>query len=74
MEVFIHRGSRSVNRTREKFHEDGPSGMGRVGAGGVFAQKSAIRESTHGVMEIIFRNFMADVRSDYKDLENIRAK
>lgn len=48
--------------------------MGRVGAGGVFAQKSAIRESTHGVMEIIFRNFMADVRSDYKDLENIRAK
>jgi len=74
MEVFIHRGSRSVNRTREKFHEDAPSGMGRVVAGGVFAQKSAIRESTHVVTEIIFRNLMADIRSKYRDWENIRAK
>ena len=48
----------------KKYHADGPSGYGRVFAGGAFAQKSAIRQSTHVVMENIFKEFMADFTSN----------
>lgn len=48
-----------------EYHADGPSGAGRAIMGGAFAQKSAIRQSTHVVMETIFKNFMDDVRAEY---------
>lgn len=48
----------------KKYHADGPSGFGRVIAAGAFAQKSAIRQSTHVVLENIFKDFMADVRTN----------
>jgi hypothetical protein len=51
----------------KKYHEDGPSGAGKVAMGGVFAQKSAIRESTHVVLENIFRKLLADIQAGYKD-------
>lgn len=50
----------------KKYHSDGPSGFGRVFAGGAFAQKSAIRQSTHVVMEKIFKDFMVDFASNYE--------
>jgi hypothetical protein len=50
---------------RNKYHADGPSGMGRVLFGGAFAQKSAIRQSTHVVMETIFKDFVDDVNANY---------
>src|SRR3972149_6319544 len=49
----------------KKYHADGPSGYGRVFAGGAFAQKSAIRQSTHVVMETIFKNLLEDIRKNY---------
>jgi hypothetical protein len=48
-----------------KYHADGPSGYGRVFMGGAFAQKSAIRQSTHVVMETIFKNLVDDINSNY---------
>lgn len=51
----------------KKYHADGPSGYGRVFMGGAFAQKSAIRQSTHVVMEDIFKRLMDDVRADYSN-------
>lgn len=56
-------GKRLVDR---KYHADGPSGFGRVILGGAFAQKSAIRQSTHVVMEKIFKDFMGDFRANHK--------
>lgn len=50
----------------KKYHSDGPSGFGRVFAAGAFAQKSAIRQSTHVVMEKIFKDFMVDFSSNYE--------
>jgi hypothetical protein len=49
----------------KKYHADGPSGFGRVFAAGAFAQKSAIRQSTHMVMENIYKNFLSDVQANY---------
>jgi hypothetical protein len=46
----------------KSYTEDGPSGYGRVFAGGAFAQKSAIRQSTHVVLETMFRKFVEDLR------------
>jgi uncharacterized protein YceK len=51
----------------KKYHEDGPSGAGRVAMGGVFAQKSAIRQSTHVVLENIFKRLLADIQANYRD-------
>jgi hypothetical protein len=51
----------------KKYHEDGPSGAGKVAMGGVFAQKSAIRQSTHVVLENIFKKLLADIQANYKD-------
>lgn len=56
-------GKQVFNKT---YHADGPSGYGRVIAGGAFAQKSAIRQSTHVVMENIFKNLMEDIQNNYK--------
>ncbi|MEK6758849.1 MAG: hypothetical protein AABY51_03680 [Deltaproteobacteria bacterium] len=50
----------------KKYHSDGPSGFGRVFAAGAFAQKSAIRQSTHVVMEKIFKDFMVDFASNFE--------
>jgi hypothetical protein len=52
------------------YHEDGPSGYGRVIFAGAFAQKSAIRQSTHVVLENIFKNLFADVQANYKNWGN----
>lgn len=49
----------------KEYHADGPSGFGRVFTGGAFAQKSAIRQSTHVVMETIFKNLLEDIRTNY---------
>ena len=51
----------------KKYHADGPSGFGRVIMGGALAQKSAIRQSTHVVMENIFTQFMHDVSSNFRE-------
>ena len=51
----------------KEYHEDGPSGMGRIALGGVFAQKSAIRQSTHVVLENIFKKLLGDIQANYKD-------
>ncbi len=51
----------------KKYHEDGPSGAGKVFVGGVFAQKSAIRQSTHVVLENIFKKLLADIQVNYSD-------
>lgn len=53
---------RTGNPEVKKYHADGPSGMGRVLAAGVFAQKSAIRQSTHVAMENIYKGLMGDLR------------
>ncbi|HBR18284.1 MAG: hypothetical protein A3G39_01885 [Deltaproteobacteria bacterium RIFCSPLOWO2_12_FULL_43_16] len=55
-------GKEVFNKT---YHADGPSGYGRVFAGGAFAQKSAIRQSTHVVMETIFKSLLEDIRKNY---------
>lgn len=65
--TFVIEDSKKRGVLRKKYHEDGPSEMGRVVAGGVFAQKSAIRQSTHIVLENIFKNFLADVQVNYKE-------
>jgi TolA-binding protein len=51
----------------KKYHEEGPSEMGKIAVGGVFAQKSAIRQSTNVVLENIFKKLLADIQADYKD-------
>ena len=51
----------------KKYSEDGPSGFGRVLAAGAFAQKSAIRQSTHVVFENTFKKLVEDIRSGYKE-------
>ena len=50
----------------KKYNAIGPSGGGRVAFGGAFAQKSAIRQSTHVALETIFRNFMNDAIDNYR--------
>jgi len=65
--TFVLKNSLGKQVFNKKYHADGPSGMGRVTVGGVFAQKSAIRESTHVVMETIFKNLVADIRTNYKN-------
>lgn len=47
------------------YHADGPSGYGRILMGGAFAQRSAIHQSTHVVMETIFKNFVDDLGANY---------
>lgn len=59
-------GKQVFNKT---YHADGPSEAGKVFAGGVFAQKSAIRQSTHVALETIFKNFVADIQTNYKNWE-----
>jgi len=51
----------------KKYHEDGPSGLGKVALGGVFVQKSVIRQSTHVVLENIFKKLLADIQANYRD-------
>lgn len=62
---FVVESSGGAELFNNQYHADGPSGAGRALMGGAFAQKSAIRQSTHVVMETIFKNFMDDVRADY---------
>jgi len=51
----------------KKYSEDGPSGFGRVLAAGAFAQKSAIRQSTHVVFGNTFKKLVEDIRGGYKE-------
>jgi hypothetical protein len=50
---------------KKEYSADGPSGYGRVLAAGAFAQKSAIRQSTHVVFENIFKRLVDDIRDGY---------
>ncbi|MFX0201870.1 MAG: hypothetical protein ACFFCW_37650 [Candidatus Hodarchaeota archaeon] len=65
--TFVLENSLGKQVFNKKYHADGPSGMGRVFVGGVFAQKSAIRQSTHVVMETIFKSLVADISTNYKN-------
>ncbi len=65
--TFVIENSQDNEVFRKKYHADGPSGYGRVLAAGALAQKSAIRQSTHVVMENIFKELMDDIRANYKD-------
>jgi hypothetical protein len=65
--AFIVKNPLGEDVFSKKYHADGPSGTGRVFVGGVFAQKSAIRQSTHIVMETIFKSLMSDIRANYKN-------
>jgi hypothetical protein len=47
---------------KREYAEDGPSGFGRILAAGAFAQKSAIRQSTHVVFENMFKSLRNDIR------------
>lgn len=67
--TFVIENSSGKVVFRKTYHADGPSGYGRVFAAGAFAQKSAIRQSTHVVMENIFKNFMDDVRTNFNSWE-----
>ncbi len=64
---FVVEGMSGTKLFSKEYHADGPSGGGRVFAAGAFGQKSAIRQSTHVVMETIFKNFMDDVQADYNN-------
>jgi hypothetical protein len=64
---FVIESSSGKQVLSKSYHADGPSGFGRVIAGGVFAQKSAIRQSTHVALEIIFKNLMADIQTNYRN-------
>jgi hypothetical protein len=64
---FVIENSSGKQVLSKSYHADGPSGFRRVIAGGVFAQKSAIRQSTHVALETIFRNLIADIQSNYRN-------
>ncbi len=65
--VISPNGKEVLNK---KYSQDGPSGFGRVFAAGAFAQKSAIRQSTHVVFENIFKNLVGDIRTEYRGWAN----
>ncbi len=51
---------------RNNYSSQGGSQGGKVFFGGAMAQKSAIRQSTHGALETIFRNFINDAQANYR--------
>jgi hypothetical protein len=67
--TFIIDNSSDKQVFTRSYHADGPSGFGRVFWGGAFAQKSAIRQSTHVVLETIFKNLMNDIQTNYNNWE-----
>jgi hypothetical protein len=60
--VLSLQGRKVMEKTYTK---DGPSELGRVAGGGVFGQKSAIRQSSHVVLESIFKNLVKDIRNHF---------
>lgn len=64
--TFIVEDSKGKQLFSNKYSEVGPSEFGRVIGGGVFAQKSAIRQSSHVALEKIFGNFVRDIQANYK--------
>lgn len=58
----------------KKYHADGPSEFGGVVWGGVFVQKSAIRQSTHVALETIFMGLLADIQAYYRDWRQPRSE
>lgn len=67
--TFVIENSSGGEVFSKKYHADGPSGYGRVFAAGAWAQKSAIRQSTHVVMENIFKELMDDILLNYNGWE-----
>lgn len=67
--AFVVENSSGKQVFDKSYHADGPSGWGRVFAAGAFAQKSAIRQSTHVVFENIFTSFMNDIRTNFNSWE-----
>jgi len=65
--TFIVEDSKGKQLFSNKYSEVGPSEFGRVIGGGVFAQKSAIRQSSHVALEKIFGNFVKDIQTNYKN-------
>jgi len=64
--TFTVEDSKGKQLFSNKYSEVGPSEFGRVIGGGVFAQKSAIRQSSHVALEKIFGNFFKDIQTNYK--------
>jgi hypothetical protein len=65
--TFIVEYSKGKQLFSNTYGEVGPSEFGRVIGGGVFAQKSAIRQSSHVALEKIFGNFVKDIqKTNYK--------
>ncbi len=67
--TFIVESFSGKELLKNNYPADGPSGYGRILLGGAFAQKSAIRQSTHVVMETIFNSLMDDIRANYNNWE-----
>jgi len=65
--VLVNQDGKEV--WNKQYNQDGPSGFGRVLAVGAFGQKSAIRQSTHVVLENIFKNLVRDIENKYQDWE-----
>ena len=63
--VVVSPGGKEV--LKKSYSEDGPSGYGRVLMGGAFGQKSAIRQSTHVVLENTFKRLIEDIRIGYAE-------
>jgi hypothetical protein len=64
--TFTVEDSKGKQLFSNTYSEVGPSEFGRVIGGGVFAQKSAIRQSSHVALEKIFGNFVKDIQINYK--------
>ena len=52
---------------RNNYSSQGSAQGGKVFFGGAMAQKSAIRQSTHGALETIFKNFINDALDNYRN-------
>ena len=65
--TFIVEDSKGKEVFSNKYSEVGPSEFGRVMGGGVFAQKSAIRQSSDVALAKIFGNFVKDIQTNYKN-------
>ena len=57
-------GSSGKELFRKDYSSSGPSGMGKVFVGGVFAQKSATRSSTDEAMKVVLLELIDDIRRE----------
>jgi len=65
--TIVVMGSSGNQVFKKSYKAEGPSGYGRVFAGGAFGQKSAIRQSSDAAFNTIFTRYMDDVSSHYRE-------